>query len=140
MFKRIMVPVDLAHADKLTGAVSVAVDLASHYGAEVVFVGVTTNMPGQIARTPQEFGSKLDAFAGEQAQGRGITTRGHAVVSHDPAADLDDKLVEAVHETGADLVVMATHVPGIGDMLVPNHGGALARHTDISIFLVRAAA
>lgn len=137
MFKRIMVPVDLGHAQRLSGAVTVALDLAGHYGSEVVFVGVTSNAPGPVAHTPEEFGRKLDTFATEQAGGRRVAARGHAIVSHDPAADLDDRLTEAVGELDADLVVMATHVPGIADMLVPSHGGALARHTDVSVFLVR---
>lgn len=140
MFKRIMVPVDLSHAQRLSGAVTVAVDLAAHYGSEVVFVGVTSNVPGPVAHTPEEFRQKLDAFAAEQAQDRGISAKGHAIVSHDPTADLDDRLVGVVRELNADLIVMATHVPGIADMLVPSHGGALARHTDVSVFLVRAAA
>ena len=47
------------------------------------------------------------------------------------------RTVEAVHETGADLVVMASHIPGIADAIWPSHGGRLASHADVSVFVVR---
>lgn len=137
MYKTIMVPIDLAHAEQLRGAVDVARDLASHYGAKLVFVGVTAATPGPVAHNPEEFGEKLEAFA--QKAGNGTDVTSHVIVSHDPTADMDDKLVDAIPELGADLVVMASHVPGIADMLVPSHGGHLARSTKISVFLVRGA-
>ena len=137
MFKSIMVPVDLAHADKLSNAIDVARDLATHYGAKLVFVGVTASTPGPVAHNPEEFRGKLEAFAREAGGDADATS--HMIVSHDPTADMDDKLEAAIPELGADLVVMASHVPGIADMLVPSHGGSLARHAGISVFLVRSA-
>lgn len=139
MYKKIMLPVDLAHADKLERALDVAGDLASHYGAELVYVGVTGNTPSSIAHTPHEYGEKLRAFAEREGGRHGHAASAHAVVSHDPAAELDDALIAASHEVGADLIVMATHVPNVADMLIPAHGGTLARHTDLSVFLVRSA-
>ncbi|PWG17421.1 universal stress protein [Salibaculum griseiflavum] len=137
MFKHIMMPVDLGHADKLDRAMTVAADLAKHYGADITFVGVTSNAPGSVARTPEEYREKLAKLAAAQAELNGIETKSHAVFSHDPAVDLDDKLIEARKELGADLVVMATHLPNMGDMFLPSHGGELARHSDVSVFLVR---
>jgi nucleotide-binding universal stress UspA family protein len=52
-------------------------------------------------------------------------------------ADLNDVLVQAVKDTGADLLVMATHLPHHIDAVLPSHGGEIATHTDISVFLVR---
>ncbi|KAA9009770.1 universal stress protein [Histidinibacterium aquaticum] len=137
MFSKIMVPVDLAHVDKLGRALSVAGTLAKENGAEVVYVGVTGSHPSSVAHTPEEFTKKLEAFAAEQGAAHGQKTSSFSVHSNDPAADLDHKLSEAAEETGADLVVMATHVPQAGDFLGPNHGSALARHSHISVFLVR---
>lgn len=137
MFERIMVPVDLAHADRLGRALTVASSLARSHGSEVVYVGVTTGTPTSVAHSPEEYRGKLETFAGEAGTKGGHPARAHAIVSHDPSIDMDSKLVEAAEEIGADLVVMATHVPGIGDIFGPNHGGALARHARTSVFLVR---
>jgi nucleotide-binding universal stress UspA family protein len=53
--------------------------------------------------------------------------------------DVDKVLLStAVVESGAvDLVVMQSHVPGISDYLWGSHGGHLAAHADISVFVVR---
>ncbi|WP_084862885.1 universal stress protein [Salibaculum halophilum] len=139
MFKHIMMPVDLAHADKLDRAMTVAADQAKHYGAKVTYVGVTAATPGSVARTPEEYADKLAKLAAAQSELHGHQAESHAVVSHDPAADLDDKLIETRKALGADLVVMATHLPNMADMFLPGHGGELARHSQVSVFLVRPA-
>lgn len=137
MFKKIMVPIDLAHVDKLGASLQAAADLANHYGATCTYVGVTAPAPSSVAHTPEEFAAKLDSFAQEQSKKHGHRADGHAMVSHDPTIDIDDTLLKAEGETDADLVVMATHVPGIAEMFLPNHGGHLATHSKISVFLVR---
>lgn len=137
MFRKILIPIDLAHAEKLDKAVTTAVRLARLDGSPVVFAAVTSNAPGSLAHTPEEFRARLDAYAAEQAAEHAVSASGHAVFVHDPATELEDGLMTAVHETGADLVVMATHVPHIGDRLWPSNGGRLAGHADVSVFLVR---
>ena len=61
----------------------------------------------------------------------------HAAVAHDPTTEIDDALMKAVGETGSDLVVMASHVPGVMDYIWPSHGGKLASHSRASVLLVR---
>ncbi|MEW2911475.1 universal stress protein [Leisingera sp. JC11] len=137
MFSKIMVPVDLAHAARLDKALQMASDLAHLYQAEVVFVGVTTSQPSSVAHNPQEFAAKLDSFATEQADKRRITASGHAVVSHDPAVDLEATLIEACNNIGAGLIVMASHVPSVRDYLFHAHGGRVAEKAPVSVLVVR---
>ena len=137
MFKRIMVPVDLAHKDRLDKALTCAADMARHYGATVVYVGVAAATPGSIAHNPKEFADKMSAFAAEQAQKAGITAEGLALTSHDPATDLDPTLLKAVEDTGADLVVMASHVPNLTDYIWPSNGGTVATRAKVSVLVVR---
>lgn len=137
MFERIMVPVDLTHAARLEKALLCAADLAAHYGATVIYVGVTTEQPSSIAHTPAEYAEKLAAFAADQAAARGIATEAKAYASHDPSIDLDPTLLKAVAETGADLVVMASHIPNVADHWWPANGGSIATHAKTSVMLVR---
>jgi nucleotide-binding universal stress UspA family protein len=137
MYKTIMVPVDLEHADRIGKALRTASDLARHYDAEVCYVGVAAATPGRVAHGPEEFARKLDAFGRAEGEKGGHRARSKAVISHDPAADVDHKLADAVRETGADLVVMASHVPGVADAIWPSHGGRLASHAEVSVFVVR---
>lgn len=137
MFTKIMVPVDLAHADKLERALQCAADLATHYKATVVYVGVAAATPGSVAHTPQEFAEKLAAFAAAQGESAGISTDSLAMTSHDPSTDLDPTLLDALDQCGADLVVMASHIPNLTDYIRPSNGGTIARRAKVSVMVVR---
>lgn len=137
MFKKIMVPVDLAHLGALDKALTVAADLSRHYGAALCYVGVTTSQPSDIAPTPEAYERKLAAFAHEHAPDSGYAPTARAYHSADPVADLDDILVQAIDDIGVDLVVMATHLPKHLDAIMPANGAVIAKHTAASVLLVR---
>lgn len=137
MFKKILIPIDLSHAEKLEKAISTGAYLASPDDIPVVFAAITTTAPGPVAHNPEEFREKLDAFAAETGRKHGIQSSGHAVFTHDPSIDLETGILKAVHDTGADLVVMATHIPNLADHFWPSNGGRVANHADVSVFLVR---
>lgn len=137
MYSKILAPVDMAHVDKLEKALQTTADLAKMYAAPVAYVGVTSPQPGPAAHTPEEFEQKLEAFAARQTAAHGHASEAHMVVAHDPAADLDHVLIDAVDEVGADLVVMASHVPGVANYVWPTHGGQVAGHAKASVFVVR---
>lgn len=137
MFNKIMVPVDLAHIEVIEPSLKVVADQARHYDAEICYVAVTANTPGSVARTPDEYQQKLEAFAQERAKVHGQPVSARVITSPDPIADLDDVLVKVIDEVGADLVIMPTHPPKHLDIVIPSHGGKVATHTTASIFLVR---
>ena len=84
MFKKIMVPVDLAHLDVIEPSLKIVADQAKHYDAEVCYVGITAATPGAVARTPEEYTLKLEAFAQERAKVHGQPVSTHTIVSPDP--------------------------------------------------------
>ena len=137
MFRKIMTPVDLGHLGDLQKALQVSTDLARHYDAEVVYVGVSAAAPSATAHNPAEFKAKLTALANEQAQTHGIKTSADPVACHDPAKDVDDALLKASRDTGADLVVMASHMPSVLDYIWPSNGGKIAEHAKCSVMVVR---
>lgn len=137
MYDRIMVPIDLGHTDALSRSCDVARDLAGHFGATLVFVGVTSTAPGRLGHNPAEFTEKLAAFAKAQTQPHGVSADIHTVISHDPSADMNRALVKAVTETQADLVVMQSHKPGLADYIFEGHGPYVAQHAETSVMLVR---
>ncbi len=137
MYRQIMVPVDLAHVERLEKALATAGDLARHYDIPVAYVGVTESAPSERAHNPAEFEAKLTAFAAAEADKRGITATAHAYLSHDPAVDLDGILLRAVGETDADLVIMASHVPGLAEYVFASNAGYVASHSAVSVFVVR---
>jgi len=137
MYSKILVPVDLTHANQLPKALKTAADLSNHFQAPVIYVSVASSAPNPVAHNPTEFQQKLDEFAREQASQHGHQASAKAVISHDPAIEVDDALLNAVSETGADLVVMASHIPGLTEYIWPSHGGKVASHSQASVFVVR---
>jgi len=137
MFTKILVPVDLAHAEKMDKALSVASSLAQTYGAALCFVGVSSDAPTSVAHTPDEFAQKLSAFAADKGAAYGIAAVSEAVIVNDPAVELNHALDKTIDGVGADLVVMATHLPGVSDYIWAGHGAHVAAHSKASVFLVR---
>ena len=138
MFRLIMAPVDLAHVDRLERALKVTGDLARHYGVPVCYVAVGAAAPSRLAHTPAEFAEKLAAFGRAQAEAHGIEATTRPVISHDPVSDVDDALIGALRDTGADLVVMASHIPDVTDRFWPSNAGKIMSHSAASVFVVRA--
>jgi nucleotide-binding universal stress UspA family protein len=137
MYEHIGVPVDLGHHDRLGKALDTACALASAFGARMTLIAVAGPAPGGAAHSPRELAEKLDALAVTLAgrSGQAVTTRVEVV--GDPVADLDRALNRLFHELGVDLVVMASHIPGIRDYVFHSNAGFLASHTDLSVFVVR---
>ena len=138
MFLKIMTPVDLAHLGALEKVLQCTADLARQHAANVVYVGVTTSTPSATAHTPGEYRHKLEKFAAGQGKTHGITTTADAIITHDPVTDIDGALVRASRDTGADLVVMASHLPNVMDHIWPSNGGKIAEHAKCSVLVIRA--
>jgi nucleotide-binding universal stress UspA family protein len=137
MYTKIMVPVDLVHVERLGKAIDTATDLAKHYGIPLCFAGVTAEAPTEVAHTPAEYARKLDAYAAEQGNRHGLSITSIACASHDPAIDLESTLIAAAKANAVDLIVMASHVPGLPEHIFASHAGAVASHAEISVFVVR---
>ncbi len=137
MYSRIMVPVDLAHADKLQRAFEIAAMIAKQEGATLIYTGVGAETPGAVAHTPKEFADKLQKFAETQRTAHGMPVEAHAAMSHDPAVDLNETLVAAAKKVDADLIVMASHIPGLADHWFHGHAAYVAQNAPISVFVVR---
>lgn len=137
-YNKIMVPVDLAHSERLEKAVTTAADVAELYDIPICFVGITAEAPTEVAHTPEEYSKRLEQFGAAQAKARGVRmVETAAYPSHDPAVQLDGMLLKAAAETRSDLIVMASHVPGVPEHLFSSHAGAVAAHAGVSVFVIR---
>ena len=137
MYEKILVPVDLSHVRALDKALKTAAELAKRYDAELSYFGVTSSSPGPVALTPEEFGEKLAEFAKERSREDGVTASAEYKVVPDPASDLNHTLLAAIETCGADLVVMASHRPGLPEHLFASHAGYVAAHSKASVMVVR---
>ncbi len=137
MFNRIMIPVDLAHADTLQRAIGTAGVLAKHYGASIAFVGATSSQPSAVAKSPEEYAEKLSTFATTMGNELGVPVESETLHLHDLSIDLNRALTRHADKIGADLIVMATHIPGVAEYVFGSHGGEIAQHAKMSVMLIR---
>ena len=137
MFKHIMVPVDLAEKETLKKAVRVAADLAKHYDARLTLVSVSGGLQGKVSHSNKEYGRLLSLYSDEIAMANSIKVDNVNYSVPDPSVEVDQKLIHAIEELDVDLVVMASHQPNWVEYIINSHGGKLASHARISVFVVR---
>jgi nucleotide-binding universal stress UspA family protein len=90
-----------------------------------------------LPTTPRNYEAKLTGFAAEQADTHGIAVEAMRVVGTDPAAEINKLVLKAVKDTGADLVVIVSHPPRMLDWILLSHGGHVAEHLEVSVFVIR---
>ena len=138
MYSRILVPVDIAHPEKLGKALTVAAEIAKANGATVVYLGVVDAVPTPSARTEGERHKELlDALAAEQARAHGIDTEDVVELRGDLHLHVGSEIIEAANGAGCDLIVMASHVPGIKDHILSSNAGYVASHAPMSVYVIR---
>ncbi|WP_417729266.1 universal stress protein [Roseovarius sp.] len=137
MFSTIMVPVDLLHKDALAKALDVAGDLAKRHGAQIKIVSVGGELPNELGHNSGEFSETVKRFAEDLRDKYAVTVSAEPIISHDPEVETTSALMRAIERTGADLVVVASHVPGFLEHIFASHGGYIAQHAKVSVFVVR---
>ncbi len=137
MYTHILVPVDLSVRQRLTKAVNVAADLARLYDAKLTLVSVSGGLQAKVSHSTAKYSRLLAEFAAEIAQVKEVVIETLNVPVPDPSVEVDAKLIEIISDLGIDLVVIASHQPGWAEYIVASHGGKLASHAPISVFVVR---
>jgi nucleotide-binding universal stress UspA family protein len=140
MFKRILVPVDLADTDLAKSAIETAVSLAKASGGVVRLVNVLPPMPLMLAEyVPSDFDARQRQSAEEAlviiAKESGIDVS-HIGVSVRQGGVYHEVLEEAkaIH---ADLVVMSSHRPATKSYFLGSNAGHVVRFANCSVLVVR---
>jgi len=137
MTKRILVPVDLEHVDRQEKALAVAASIAKAEGAEIRYFAMTGTAPTGAAANPSAFADALARFAKGQAVLRGVATSFKAATAHDTSVELPRAILAAGEEFDADLIIMASHIPGLKEHLFSTNAGYIANHAPVSVYVVR---
>ncbi|MEL6887031.1 MAG: universal stress protein, partial [Pseudomonadota bacterium] len=127
MCTRILVPVDLNNTDKLTKALTIAARIAREHDAMVVYVGVVDAVPtvGKVQEGARA-AEALGRFAAAQGDVHGIKTEVHVSLRSDLHLNVGSDVIEAAKETDCDLIVMASHVPGLVEHILSSNAGYVA--------------
>jgi nucleotide-binding universal stress UspA family protein len=140
MFKKILVPVDLADTDLAKSAIETAVSLAKASGGQVRLINVLPPTPAMLAEyVPSDFEARQRQSAEEAmviiAKESGIDA-GHIGVTVRQGGVYHEVLEEAkaIH---ADLIVMSSHRPAARTYFLGSNAGHVVRYANCSVLVVR---
>jgi len=136
MFKTILVPIDMAHIAEGKAVI----DLARHQaaeGAQIILLNVVEEIPTWAAsaipadiidRTKETSRNELEALA--KASGPGVEAR---IRTGQPY----NTILDEATSSGADLIIIQSHRPGLQDYLLGSTAAKVVRHATCSVLVVR---
>ncbi|MBZ8134924.1 universal stress protein [Afifella sp. IM 167] len=131
MAKRILLPIDLDHVASWEKSVDMAIDLARHFGAELVVLSVFPEMEADFEQFPQHHVPAVEAFRRRRIppdiQSRAVHRLGTVARG----------IRAAILQEAIDLVVMASHNPSLGDYVMGSNAANVVLHSPCSVLVVR---
>ncbi len=136
MYKKILVPVDMAHLAESDAII----DIAKQHTAEdsrIVLLHVIENIPNYAAiELPADFREKAIADVEKELQAlakrSGIDAEIDVRYGHSYNTILD--VAESI---GADLIIISSHRPGLKDYFIGSTASRVVRHAPCSVLVVR---
>lgn len=136
MYSSIIVPIDLSQEEKGKDSIKIARGLG---GAEarIALINVLEALPAYVAHevparlieeSKRDATERLNAIAAEAGVEAEIVVRtGH------PA----NQILDLAEEKGADLIIVASHRPGLQDYFIGSTAGRVVRHALCSVLVTR---
>ena len=136
MFNTILVPIDIAHSDTSQSILEVATKNANP-DANIILLNVVEEIPKwaavELPKNIQEKSVKdsqqaLDAITAScSAKPEALVRIGHPYQT----------ILAEAQKQGADLIVIASHKPGLQDYLLGSTAAKVVRHAKCSVLVVR---
>jgi len=142
MFKRILVPVDLADTDLAQSAIETAASLAKASGGQVRLLNVMPPTPSMLTPyVPADFDARQRVSAEEAlviiARESGVDVGHIGIVVRQ--GGVYHEVLEEAKEIEADLIVMSSHRPAAKRYFLGSNAGHVVRYAACSVLVVRAA-
>lgn len=135
MYSNILVPIALEEGESVTAPMKVARALASE-GARITLLHAFESPPAYalhyvpadlLKATRDGIQAELDSLAKDLPNGRAVVVEGH------PGRSIADWAAE----NDADLIVMASHRPGMGDVFWGSTAAHVVRHVGCAVHVLR---
>ena len=136
MYKTILVPIDMAHVAKGKANIELAAQHAAA-GARIILLNVIEDIPnwaavelpaGLLDKSRESSLSELKAIA--TATGMEMEVEVHTGHSY-------NTILEVAKEKNADLIIIASHRPGLQDYFLGSTAAKVVRHANCSVLVVR---
>jgi universal stress protein F len=140
MFKMILVPVDLSEVDVARPALDKAVALAGITDAKLGLVYVRSILPVTFMEyVPPSFDEEQQADCEKQIKEVADSLKlapGRVTTAVRMGSVYNEVLAEA-EKTGADLLVVGSHRPGMATYLLGSNASTIVRHAQCSVLVIR---
>jgi nucleotide-binding universal stress UspA family protein len=140
MYKKILVPVDIADPALAKPAVAAAADMARNDGGTVRLVHVVPLTSGMLVEyVPPDFEEEqrraAEAALAEIARGPGLAA---AQISYAVRqGGIYHEVLEEAKAIDADLIVMSSHRPAMRTYFLGSNAGHIVRYAPCSVLVVR---
>ena len=136
MYKTILVPIDMSHIAKGKANIDLAAQHAAA-GASIILLNVVEEIPnwaavelpaGLLDKSIQASQSELKSIATAAGMKVEVEVRtGHSY----------NTILEVAEEKHADLIIIASHRPGLKDYFLGSTAAKVVRHANCSVLVVR---
>jgi len=136
MFKTILVPIDMAHVAEGKANIDIAAQYANS-GAKVILLNVVEEIPGWAA-------AELPADLLENSREQIKTELKGIVNSSGMKMDVEVRngrsyktILDVAREKQVDLIIIASHRPGLQDYFLGSTAAKVVRHAECSVLVIR---
>jgi nucleotide-binding universal stress UspA family protein len=140
MYRRILVPIDLADVELAKPAIATAVMMARESGGSIRLINVLPMTPVMLAEyVPPDFEAQQRASA-EEAIAIVAGETGLAAEKISTAVrqgSIDREILDEAEAMTADLVVMSSHRTGMRTYFLGSNAGHVVRYATCSVLVVR---
>ncbi len=140
MFKKILVAIDLEHDALVDGLLGVAVDFANTHVAQVHLLNVIGAAQAVVSQFLPENYEKMASkkiVKDLAALAAKVDLTDGAVTSSVRFGSVYQEILAHAGKFGADLIIVASHKPNVGDYLLGTTAARVVRHAACSVFVVR---
>ena len=136
MYKTILVPIEMAHVAEGKANIDLAAQHAAA-GAKIILLNVVEDIPNWAAvelpadlldKSLESSQAELKAIANAAGMKMQVVVRtGHSY----------NTILEVAREKEVDLIIIASHRPGLQDYFLGSTAAKVVRHADCSVLVVR---
>ncbi len=136
MYKTILVPIDMAHVAEGKKIIDVAVEHASE-GAKIILLNVVEEVPSWAAiNLPADLIDKNLSSSRDELKAI-ATASGLKMEVEVRSGHSYNTILDVAEDKGADLIIVASHRPGLQDYLIGSTAAKVVRHATCSVLVVR---
>jgi nucleotide-binding universal stress UspA family protein len=141
VYQRILVPIDLNESTSWERALPPAIDLARTHRARLHLLSVIPDfgMPMVGQYFPPDFEAKAREESRKRLEevARQAIPEGLAFEAHVAEGNIYREILALAESLPADLIVMASHRPGLQDYLIGPNAARVVRHAQCSVMVIR---